>query len=122
MDIIKFKTGEELPVSFPFDAMVELMADDPILTYLEKYSSIKHQIEVLGVGLKWASTQAGQQWRKTPKEIKELAKSNPRQLKEVFRIYDAEVAKFLRVYFSEEMEDIELSEKEIAEQEKAVKN
>jgi hypothetical protein len=123
MDIIKFKSGEEYPISFPFEAMVDLMGDDGILDYLNKYNSLKHQIQVLGAGLKYGHLRDGKQFSATDKQLREWAKENPRQLKEVFQAYDQEVAVFLKVYFSQDPDEVqeELTEEEIKENKKRVK-
>lgn len=119
MDIITFKSGETYPISFPFDAMVDLMADDGILDYLNKYNSIKHQIQVLGVGLKYGHLRDGKPFTVTDKQVKDWARENPRQLKEAFKAYDAEVAIFLKVYFSTDNEEAEEPKEELTKEEKA---
>lgn len=125
MDIIEFKTGEKLPVAFPFEAIVELMGDYRITQYLSIYQSMKHQIQVLGAGLKYARLQQGEQFNMTAKEVFDLASNNMRQVREVHQIYDKELATYLNVYFrdedSEEEEKEDLSEEDMEEQKEAVK-
>lgn len=126
MDIIKFKSGE-FPVDFPFDAMVELMGDDGIWSYLQKYDSLKHQIEILKVGLKWASIKSGKPFMMTDAEVKELARQNPRQLLKVFKLYDTgELRTYVTIYFSkddaEDGEEKKMTPQEKKENEEAVKS
>jgi len=118
MDNIQFSTGEKLPVFFPFQAMVELMGDDGILSYLNKYTSMKHQIDILRVGLKYGAIENGKSFEMTDKEVGELAQKNLRQLKEVFGMYDSELAIYLKVYFSTEEEDDDKPKKKLTKEEK----
>jgi len=126
MDIINFKSGGQYPISYPFEAIVDLMGDDGILDYLSKYNSIRHQIKVLHIGLKYGSIQSGKIFTMPEKEAKVLAQNNPRQLKEAFKMYDAELAIFLKIYFSEtegsEEDKTELTPEEIKENEERVKH
>jgi hypothetical protein len=95
MDIIKKFDfgGQELGVSFCFEALVEIAGDLPLSEYLEKYTSIKNQIEILRIGLKYAGNE------KTHMEVRELAKANPRTLFHVFKAYEAEAGVFYTGYF-----------------------
>lgn len=125
MDIIKFKTGEALPVDFPFDGMCELMGDRTLIDYLSMYSSLPHQVKVLEIGLKYGARKNGQKFEMTSADVRDLAFKNPHQIKEVFDIYDQNhLAHFLKVYFRGETEEAkeELTEQEKKENEEAVKN
>lgn len=94
MDIIKFTfSGEELPVSFPFEALVDIQGDKPLSDYLVSYTSIKNQLEVLRIGLKYAGVE------KTHTEIRDLAQKNPRTLFKVFKAYEKEAEIFFNGYF-----------------------
>lgn len=124
MDIIQFETGEKLPVAFPFQAIVELMGDDGILGYLEKYTSLGHQLEIMRIGLKYGAIQEGKVLDKKDAEILDLAQKNLKQLRSVFAIYDGELAIYLKVYFSSDDEEKpakKMTKEEKAEAEKKVK-
>lgn len=107
MDIIKFtfKDEGEIPIAFPFQSMVDLMGDDGLAQYLDKFNSLKHQIEVLGAGIKYGAIQNGTPVIKTDKELFAMAEKDPQALKKVFQLYDKELTVFLRLYFSEEGEE-----------------
>lgn len=94
MDIVKVKFGkQELSVSYPFEALEDIQGDRPLAPYLESYTSLKNQLEVLRVGLKYAGKDL------TYVEVRELAQKDPRGLFHAFKAYEKQADIFYTGYF-----------------------
>ena len=62
-------SGVEYPVSFPFEAICELMGSLGFRAYASIYQSPTHQLEILKVGLKWGSLSEGKPWKKPDAQV-----------------------------------------------------
>lgn len=99
MDIRKFKVGsQELPVSFPFQAFCDLMADMGFNQYLRMYQSPKHQVEVLKTGLYHGHLLSGQIYKMSEKEVMHLAANQTKVLADVFKYYDQKLSEYIELY------------------------
>lgn len=95
MDIIKIDfSGEELPVWFPFEALVEAVAEQNIDKFLASYFSLKYQIRIFKIGLKYGKAPA-----KTDAQLLQLVKDNPRSLYHVMQAFKVEFNIFASGYF-----------------------
>lgn len=118
MDIRKFSTGgEEYPVSFPFDAIVDLMGSLGFRSYFTIYQSPVHQLKVLKIGLKYGYLNSAERFKLSDKQIRNLVRTDPKFLADVYRFYDKELAEFVKLYEEDESQDSEKPETEKAESE-----